>query len=124
MDIAKETLSSKAIGLIAWTTTVVLGVHLLRTWARLRSVPGPLWASISDLPRLYWVWTRKPFLKHVELHKKYGKLVRLGPNMVSVADPGEIKNIYGFNYDFNKVRARSMPVSLSLATRANSFVPV
>ena len=89
--------------LVVWTILVILGAQLLRTYSRLQSVPGPFLAALSNLPRLYWTWTKTPFNKHIALHKKYGGLVRLGPNMVSVGDPAEISTIYGFNYNFQKV---------------------
>ena len=97
MALLIELLSSGVGSLLLLTTCLLLIIHLATVWAKLRFVPGPLWASVSNFPRLYWVWTRKPFAKHIELHKKHGKLVRLGPNMVSVADPKEITTIYGFN---------------------------
>ncbi|MCJ1309075.1 hypothetical protein MMC25_002730 [Agyrium rufum] len=68
----------------------------------LRSIPGPFLASVTNFQRLYWTWTKTPFLKHIDLHRKYGKLVRLGPNVVSISDPAAIPTIYGFNYDFQK----------------------
>ena len=32
----------------------------------------------------------------IDLHQRYGKLVRTGPNEVSVSDLAAIKKIYGF----------------------------
>ena len=85
---------------------LVSGLQLARTYVKLRSVPGPLLAGLTNVPRLYWTWTKQPFKIHLSLHQKYGKLVRLGPNMVSAADPEAIPIIYGFNYDFQKVRSK------------------
>lgn len=89
----------------AGTILLVSGLQLARTYVKLRSVPGPLLARLTNIPRLYWTWTKRPFEIHLSLHKKYGKLVRLGPNMVSVADPEAIPTIYGFNYNFQKARS-------------------
>ena len=91
------------LSLLLSTALLIWAVHLCLTYLKLRSIPGPFFAALSDLPRLYWTWTRKPFEKHIELHHKYGPLVQLGPNMVSVADPAAISIIYGFNYNFQKV---------------------
>ncbi|KAF9884372.1 hypothetical protein FE257_001828 [Aspergillus nanangensis] len=66
------------------------------------SIPGPLLASYSDLWRLYVVSRRHPHTVHQKLHRKYGELVRLGPNCVSVSDPDVIKTVYGINAGFNK----------------------
>jgi hypothetical protein len=39
-----------------------------------------------------------------KIHEKYGPIVRVGPNEVSVADPTMIPRIYGIGSKFTKVR--------------------
>lgn len=70
---------------------------------RLQQIPGPFFAKITNLQRLYWVWTRHAHENHIDLHRKYGKLVRLGPNMVSIGDATEVKNIYRMSHPLEKV---------------------
>ncbi|KAK4225578.1 cytochrome P450 [Podospora fimiseda] len=65
------------------------------SWRRHRHVPGPFLASISNIPRLRWAWSGQAHRMHLQLHGKYGKLVRIGPNCISVGDPREIQKIYG-----------------------------
>lgn len=77
--------------------------YVARTYARLRHIPGPFWSKFTDIPRFYWVKTRRAQHIHIDLHKKYGPLVRMGPNMVSVGDPAEIPNIYSTTGKFIKV---------------------
>ena len=43
-------------------------------------------------------------LYHISLHNKYGLLVRIGPEHVSISDPKYISTIYGINTKFYKVR--------------------
>lgn len=69
----------------------------------LNKVPGPWLAGFTDLYRLFIVWGRRPELWHIRLHKKHGKIVRLGPNTVSIADPEAIKIVYGLNSGYVKV---------------------
>lgn len=69
----------------------------------LNKVPGPFLAGWTDLWRLYVVWTRQPQVVHIDLHKKYGSIVRLGPRSVSVGDPDAAKVIYALNAGFVKV---------------------
>lgn len=38
----------------------------------------------------------------VDLHRQHGKLIRIGPNELSVADPSAIKKIYGHGTKFRK----------------------
>lgn len=39
----------------------------------------------------------------IKLHDKYGSAVRVGPNLVSIADPDAIDKIHGSKTDFVKV---------------------
>lgn len=82
---------------------VCLAALLLRGYIRLRHIPGPLLSAFTNVPRAYWVWSNKSHEIHSGLHKKYGRLVRFGPNMISVTDPREIQNIYNFAGSFGKV---------------------
>lgn len=72
----------------------------------LAHIPGPWLASCSDLWRLCVVWGRRPEVTHIQLHEKYGPIVRIGPRAVSVGDPEAIKIIYGPNSGFIKVRPK------------------
>lgn len=65
--------------------------------------PGPFLASLTDWWRLWDVYCQRPELTHQRLHAKYGDVVRLGPNMLSFADPKALKAIYGLNKGFVKV---------------------
>ncbi|KAF2850009.1 pisatin demethylase [Plenodomus tracheiphilus IPT5] len=68
----------------------------------LHRIPGPFLASLTDLWRTIDVWKRQTQRTHIELHRKYGPVVRLGPNSVSVADPQAIKIIYTLKGSFAK----------------------
>ncbi|OAQ60423.1 cytochrome P450 oxidoreductase [Pochonia chlamydosporia 170] len=65
-------------------------------------IPGPLGARISRL------WLAKQVLQgnidNVQraLHDKYGPIVRIAPNEVSVSDPAALKLIYAVNAGFTK----------------------
>lgn len=70
----------------------------------LKSIPGPFLASVTDLWRLLNVNHGRFELTLRALHQQNGPLVRIGPKCISVADPKEIKTIYGFARPFPKVR--------------------
>ncbi|KAF2753019.1 cytochrome P450 [Pseudovirgaria hyperparasitica] len=76
--------------------------YTLYTYQTLAHIPGPFWARISNIPRFLWVWRRRAHEEHIALHRRYGPLVRMGPNMVSVGDPGAIAQIYGFSGTYAK----------------------
>jgi hypothetical protein len=69
----------------------------------LNKYPGPLAASFTNLWRFFDVYKRTPERTHIELYRKYGDIVRLGPNVLSFADPEAIKTIYGLHKGFTKV---------------------
>lgn len=89
---------SFAITISIYTFTAALA--LLRS--DLRGLPGPAFASISNLPRLLTAWSWQTHETHIALHRRHGKLVRIGPNCVSVADPSAIQTIYGINKGYVK----------------------
>ncbi|KAG7286032.1 hypothetical protein NEMBOFW57_008331 [Staphylotrichum longicolle] len=68
----------------------------------LNKYPGPFLASLTDWWRFMDVYKRRPELSHIALHKKYGPVVRLGPNTLSFSDPDSLKTIYGLNKGFIK----------------------
>ncbi|ERF68113.1 hypothetical protein EPUS_06924 [Endocarpon pusillum Z07020] len=86
--------SSYWVSILLVAPLLLISFYLYKTWAKLRHIPGPFFAQFTDFPRFLWVRSRKAHEIHIDLHAKYGKLVRFGPNMVSVGDPSEISNIY------------------------------
>jgi hypothetical protein len=69
----------------------------------LNRYPGPFLASLTDWWRFFDVYGRRPEITHIKLHRKYGDIVRLGPKVLSFADPAAVKDIYGLNKGFVKV---------------------
>lgn len=69
----------------------------------LNQYPGPLLASLTDWWRFFDVYGRRPEITHRALHRKFGDVVRLGPNTLSFSDPRALKAIYGLNKGFTKV---------------------
>ncbi|KAH8881872.1 cytochrome P450 oxidoreductase [Thozetella sp. PMI_491] len=69
---------------------------------RLSSIPGPFVNSITVLPRLLSVYRGKSHLEDLAMHKRYGKIVRLAPNTVSITDISCYDAIYGITSHFYK----------------------
>jgi hypothetical protein len=69
----------------------------------LSSLPGPKWARFTSFYRVYRLWSGEAPAVYLELHEKYGPIVRTGPNIVSIADPLAIPTIYGITSNFIKV---------------------
>ena len=61
----------------------------------LRNLPGPLSARFTRWYRSSLVFGGKAPEEYRKVHAKYGPMVRVGPNHVSVSDPAAIPIIYG-----------------------------
>ncbi|KAJ9612104.1 hypothetical protein H2200_003701 [Cladophialophora chaetospira] len=68
----------------------------------LRNLPGPILARFSGIYRLTLVYGGQAPFNYRRLHQKYGTIVRVGPNHVSVSDPAVIPQIYGIGANYLK----------------------
>ncbi|KAH8788237.1 pisatin demethylase [Diaporthe sp. PMI_573] len=68
-------------------------VSAIFTWWSLRHIPGPFVAKFSYLWLGRTTHSGKQYYVHRELHKKYGPLVRIGPNYVITDEPDAIKTV-------------------------------
>ncbi len=99
--------------ILAVSATVLTAIILwyTKTYLRLSHIPGPFVSNFTDIPRFLWVLSYRAHEKHIQQHRKYGPIVRFGPNMVSVGAPAEISTIYRFSKPWKKV---SLMVTLCL----------
>ncbi|KAI1361625.1 putative benzoate 4-monooxygenase cytochrome P450 [Xylaria arbuscula] len=95
--VVKHLLGSVSVALLL---TLILRSFV--SWYRLRHIPGPLLPSLTNLPRVFWVKTGQSQNYHQQLHEKYGEIVRMGPNMVSVSNPEVIPTLYPTRPGFPK----------------------
>ncbi|KAE8381687.1 cytochrome P450 [Aspergillus bertholletiae] len=86
------------VGLIA----VLVVIRLITNKLRLSGIPGPVLAGYTGLWKLYNVLAGDRQYTEINLHRKYGPLVRIGPRHISVSDPKAISVIYGVNKGFTK----------------------
>lgn len=73
----------------------------LRNWSLLK-VPGPVPAALTNLWLMYQCRRGRRYQAVDNLHKKYGKVVRIQPNHVSIADADAINVVYGHGNGFLK----------------------
>ena len=100
-----------------WAAFIVLICIASTLWTGygtpLRKIPGPTMARFT---RLFMVSKALQFDAHVfyrRMHDRYGKIVRIAPNKVLVADPAMIPVIYKIGTKFEKVRPRQRVSRLS-----------
>jgi hypothetical protein len=68
----------------------------------LHALPGPFFASLSTLWLAYAYYRGDWHIVSRRIHARYGPIVRVGPSVVSVAEPAAIKTIYGVGTKFFK----------------------
>ena len=77
-------------------------VPYLTSNTAIRDIPGPFVAKFSNLWLMLQARLGKRYKSVDEAHKKYGKLVRIQPDHVSIADDSAIQAIYGHGNGFLK----------------------
>lgn len=79
----------------------------------LREIPGPWICKFTDAWRFYESYHSRMIETVQDLQKKYGNVVRYGPNIVLLSEKGMYEYIFGFKTDFAKVSIRQLPLELS-----------
>src|SRR4051794_2687573 len=77
-------------------------IPYLTSNTELRDIPGPFAAKFTRLWLLFQARKGKRYLSVNEAHEKYGKLVRIQPDHVSIADESAIQIVYGHGNGFLK----------------------
>ena len=102
MLIRQFSMSNVQIALLLIYGAFIFHVIKNRYCRGLNKIPGPILASLSNLWRLFDVWGRRPDRTHLKLHERYGDVVRIGPNVVSVGDPKAVQVVYRLNAGLTK----------------------
>ncbi|RMZ91624.1 hypothetical protein DV736_g1128, partial [Chaetothyriales sp. CBS 134916] len=97
-------------------------VRLVRTYYRLVSIPGPFLAGFTDFWRFRAQNSAGYSGRLVQLHQRYGKLVRIGPNHVSISDPKAIPNVYTTNRVWAKANSYGPAAPVSKGRAVPSII--
>lgn len=115
--------SPTLVGISFWLLTAVVAYILyLRYLAGLRHISGPFIASFSNWWKIKAAWQEQMPQQNIALHKKYGPLVRIGPNMISVDDPAAMNIIYGFKSIYHKVSLSTIHRDLDADQHSDGFL--
>jgi hypothetical protein len=84
--------------------SITIGQLFINKYSQgLKNIPGPWQASFTNLWRFFVALGRRPEVVHKRLHRKYGDVVRMGPNFVSITDLETVKKIFSPNSGYIKV---------------------
>lgn len=97
--------STVILGTIGSCVLYLLGLVIYRlTLHPLAKYPGPLFARVSDWYGVYHAWLGDRHLNQYRVHQKYGPMVRLAPDLLSINHIDALRDIYGVNKNIQKSR--------------------
>jgi hypothetical protein len=106
-SLAESTLSS-LISHPLLTALLLLTPYLLysfgNSYFHLRHIPGPWVSTFTDLYLIYRTWRGSTFRDLNTLYNQYGPIFRIAPNFVVVADPAEVRKIWGVRSQFDRAK--------------------
>ena len=84
-------------------STLIVSRLLIKRYASpLRKYPGPVLASVSRLWKLKSTLSGHTNLDHVAIHEKYGRIVRIAPDEVSLSSPEAARTVLSAGKRFYK----------------------
>lgn len=92
----------KALGIIGCPAFLLCLIVFRLVFHPIAHVPGPTIAKISGL------WRSKKYADGqwhrtiLDIHRKYGRVVRIAPNEISIVDENGMKNLYGHSHNARK----------------------
>jgi len=80
-----------------FSTWLAIHFYHVRNNTPLKHIPGPWFASCSILYRFYYAVIKGNWHNDLtNLHRRYGDIVRIAPNEVSIWDPRVVGEIYAY----------------------------
>ncbi|KAL1722322.1 cytochrome P450 [Schizophyllum commune] len=127
MELTGLSQTSTASSYVAASVVTLLAVYLASVatyrlfFSPLSDIPGPWYAAVSD----FWLTTHVARLQQCmtvnKLFKKYGPVVRIGPNRVAFKDLAGVKNVYSV-HKFDKAPSYFKMRSTDDADQAMTFL--
>lgn len=98
---------SKILRYVFLVLTIALGALVIHQLNHpLRKYPAPnFFVTLPYVGEIWFAWLTlkgNPDTTLRELHRKLGKVVRIGPNEVSIDDSEAVKDLYGHGNDIEK----------------------
>lgn len=104
-------------------TVCFAAVLVVRRYVLLHHIPGPRLAGWTDL----WLFYKSQTVTdtnqmHVDLHRKYGSVVRYGPRRVMFSNVAAVPIIYGTTNSFEKVSLSKKRRLYAVLTGIGTFI--
>lgn len=111
------------LSFLAWLSalgTSILVYRLVLPIHPLHHIPGPLSAKSTQLCQFYSLFKGRPRVDQRRLHERYGPVIRIGPNEVSMADTSSLSTIFG-GKSWQKGKGYSFTASGGAATAGTAL---
>lgn len=95
-------LQGTSLGFATLFFALVAWYFYTQSFHPLSQYPGPALASFTNLWKSYQVWHGTYELTLLDLHRKYGPIVRIGPNHLDISHASVIKEVFGAGKSFKK----------------------
>jgi hypothetical protein len=107
MELLTTLLGSRLVRYVFVAVALGLGALMVHQWNHpLRKYPAPnLFVTIPYFGEIWFAWLTlkgNPDETLRGMHAKLGKVVRIGPNEVSIDDSDAVKELYGHGNDLEK----------------------
>lgn len=106
---------------VIFTYVIISTVY---SWFRLRNVPGPFMAGLTYLWAATLANSGREAWIYYELAKKYGHLIRVGPNLVLTDDPDVLRRMSGTRSTYGKDRFYNATIKVPDADNMFSTIDV
>lgn len=100
---------------LATLSASILTYRILIPTHPLHHIPGPLLARSTQICQFYSLLRGRPRVDQQSMHQRYGPVVRIGPNEVSIADTAALAPVFGAR-SWEKGKAYSFTASGGAAT--------
>ncbi|KAH7915810.1 cytochrome P450 [Hygrophoropsis aurantiaca] len=95
-----EHMSAQQAALIAYPLFIVtlltsISIYRASPWHPLAEYPGPFLCKLTQFWNVWVMWGGKQHVYRLWMHEKYGPIVRIGPNELSIVDKELMPSILG-----------------------------
>lgn len=119
-------LRSILVNSAAYVVTLILSIAAYRVspFHPLAGYPGPFLAKITRLWALHKTIQGKAHLQYYDLHKKYGDVVRTGPNHLSIRDAKAIPTVLGLGTSHGRWKRSRRYATAGIPGSAGSILSI
>ncbi|KAF2470541.1 benzoate 4-monooxygenase cytochrome-like protein P450 [Lindgomyces ingoldianus] len=111
-----------AVGVPILTHSLVVAAYR-SIWHPLAKYPGPWWATLTDWYSVYHIIKGDRHIDFYRLHERYGKIVRFGPDRISIRSAAALKDIYSVSSNVKRSKVYASTAHFFGGTPSSNTTP-